>query len=102
MPYKSYFMKNIADENLVQIMERLSSVLYYHMIKFNEEGSKDLSKPQEKWRPTLYACKADKECMESAMNKRGKRHRNLLGLLNSLNPHYFKELKISLCNHDDT
>lgn len=46
MPYKSYFMKNIADENLVQIMERLSSVLYYHMIKFNEEGSKDLSKPQ--------------------------------------------------------
>ncbi|TLE07397.1 hypothetical protein [Helicobacter bilis] len=101
MPYKSYFMKNIADENLVQIMERLSSVLYYHMIKFNEEGSKDLSKPQEKWRPTLYACKADKECMESAMNKRVSVI-DLLELLNSSNPHYFKELKISLCNHNDT
>lgn len=94
-------MKNIADENLVQIMERLSSVLYYHMIKFNEEGSKDLSKPQEKWRPTLYACKADKECMESAMNKRVSVI-DLLELLNSSNPHYFKELKISLCNHNDT
>ena len=90
-----------ADENLVQTMERLSSVLHYHMTKFNEEGSKALAESQEKWRPTLYECKADKECIESTMNKRINAIESFKDP-NSSNPHYFKESKISLRNHDDT
>lgn len=90
-----------ADGNLVQTMERLSSVLHYHMVKFNEEGGKSLAESQEKWRPTLYECKADKECIESAMSKRINAIESFKDP-NSSNPHYFKESKISLHNHDDT